>query len=145
VIKYIDIKQYRFCSVLNIPGHILYTFARLKVLEIYILTSFVICCSHSILLSLILLSVFKTSHKISFATVLVVLVYSVRVKVTMNCWYPNQVDSFTEIRFTDVYWTVHLCDNWRIKNQLNATYYFIVLLMGSTCFGHSNSRNMLSP
>ena len=31
--------------------------------------------------------------------------------------------------------------NWRIKNQLDATYYFIVLLIGSTCFGHV--RNML--
>jgi len=29
---------------------------------------------------------------------------------------------------SDVYWTVHHCDNWRIKNQLDATYYFIVLL-----------------
>jgi len=27
-------------------------------------------------------------------------------------------------------------DNWTIKNQLDATYYFIVLLIGSTCFGH---------
>jgi len=26
--------------------------------------------------------------------------------------------------------------NWRIKYQLDATYYFIVLLIGSTCFGH---------
>jgi len=25
---------------------------------------------------------------------------------------------------------------WRIQNQLDATYYFIVLLIGSTCFGH---------
>jgi len=36
----------------------------------------------------------------------------------------------------DVYWTVYDCDNWRIKNQLDATYYFIVLLIESTCFGH---------
>ena len=28
------------------------------------------------------------------------------------------------------------CLNWRIKNQLDATYYFIVLPIGSTCFGH---------
>ena len=35
-----------------------------------------------------------------------------------------------------VCWTVHHCDNWRIKNQLDATYYFIVLLIGSTCFRH---------
>jgi len=34
---------------------------------------------------------------------------------------------------SDVYWTVYLCDNWRIKNQLDATYYFIVLLIDSTC------------
>ena len=26
--------------------------------------------------------------------------------------------------------------NWRIKNQLDATWYFIVLLIGSTCFKH---------
>ena len=45
----------------------------------------------------------------------------------------------TDKHFTavfDVYWTVHHCDNWRIKNQLDVTYYFIVLLIGSTCFGH---------
>ena len=35
-----------------------------------------------------------------------------------------------------VCWTVHHCDNWRIKNQLDATCYFIVLLIGSICFGH---------
>ena len=27
-------------------------------------------------------------------------------------------------------------DNWRIKNQLDATCYFIELLIGSACFGH---------
>jgi len=37
---------------------------------------------------------------------------------------------------SDVYWTVHHYDNWRIKNQLDATCYIIVLLIGSTCFGH---------
>ena len=36
----------------------------------------------------------------------------------------------------DVCWTVHHCDNWRINNQLDATCYFIVLLIGSTRFGH---------
>jgi len=35
-----------------------------------------------------------------------------------------------------VYWTVHLCNSWRIKDQLDITYYFISLLMYSTCFGH---------
>jgi len=42
---------------------------------------------------------------------------------------------------SDVYWTVHHCDNWRIKNQLDATYYFIVLLIGSTCFRHYYAHN----
>ena len=37
---------------------------------------------------------------------------------------------------SDVYWTVHHCDNWRIKNQLDVTYYFTVLIIGLTCFGH---------
>jgi len=29
-----------------------------------------------------------------------------------------------------------LPNNWRIKNQIDATCYFIVLPIGSTCFGH---------
>jgi hypothetical protein len=58
-------------EIICIPGHILYMSASLKVLEIYILIIFVLGCSYSILLSLILLSVFNSSHKISFATVLV--------------------------------------------------------------------------
>ena len=36
----------------------------------------------------------------------------------------------------DVCWNVLHCDNCRIRNQIDATYYFIVLLIGSTCFGH---------
>ena len=44
--------------------------------------------------------------------------------------------SFGAQHYFDLCWTVHHCDNWRIKNQLDATYYFIVLLIGSTCFGH---------
>ena len=35
-----------------------------------------------------------------------------------------------------VYWTVHHCDSWRIKDQLDATCCFISLLLCSTCFGH---------
>ena len=42
---------------------------------------------------------------------------------------------------SDVCWTVHHCDNWRIINQLDVTYYFIVLLIGSTCFGHYYVRH----
>ena len=47
-------------------------------------------------------------------------------------------NSFSEDkRNFDVCWTVHHCDNWRIRtNQLDATCYFIVLLIGSTCCGH---------
>ena len=36
---------------------------------------------------------------------------------------------------SDVYWTVHRCDNWGVEIQLDATYCFIVLLIGSTCPG----------
>jgi len=35
-----------------------------------------------------------------------------------------------------VYWTVHHCDSWRIKDQLDVTCYFISFLMCSTYFGH---------
>jgi len=37
---------------------------------------------------------------------------------------------------SDVYWTVHHCDSWRIKNQLDTTWYIIVILISSTYFGH---------
>ena len=37
---------------------------------------------------------------------------------------------------TNVYWTVHHCNSWRMKDQLDVTCYFISLLMCSTCFGH---------
>ena len=36
---------------------------------------------------------------------------------------------------SDAYWTVHHCDSWRI-NQLDVTFYFILLLIDSTRFGH---------
>jgi len=42
----------------------------------------------------------------------------------------------------DVYWTVHHCDNWRIKDQLDVTCYFIVLLIGSTCFGYNYAYHL---
>jgi len=35
-----------------------------------------------------------------------------------------------------VFWTVHNCNSWIIKDQLDVTCYFISLLMCSTCFGH---------
>jgi len=47
----------------------------------------------------------------------------------------NILYSLGQCKF-DVYWTVRRIDNWRIKIQLDATYYFIVLMLGSTCFGH---------
>jgi hypothetical protein len=43
---------------------------------------------------------FNTSYKISFATVLVALVYNIRVGVTMQCLFRNRVDSVTEFRYT---------------------------------------------
>ena len=36
----------------------------------------------------------------------------------------------------NVYWTVHHCNSWRMKDQLDDTCYFISLIMCSTCFGH---------
>ena len=42
----------------------------------------------------------------------------------------------TYVKVSYVYWTVHHCDSWRIKDQLDVTWYYISLLMCSTCFGH---------
>jgi len=40
------------------------------------------------------------------------------------------------IQYSCVYWTMHHCDSWRIKDQLDVICYCISLLMCSTCFGH---------
>ena len=40
------------------------------------------------------------------------------------------------LRQSNVYWTVHHCNSWRMKDQLDVTCYFISLLRCSTCFGH---------
>ena len=40
------------------------------------------------------------------------------------------------LSLSNVYWTVHHCNSWRMKDQLNVTWYFISILMCSTCFGH---------
>ena len=50
---------------------------------------------------------------------------------------------------SNVYWTEHHCNSWRMKDQLDVTCYFISLLMCSTCFGHyriysRNSRTFLT-
>ena len=37
---------------------------------------------------------------------------------------------------SNVYWTVHHCNSWWMKDQLDVTCYFISLIMRSTCFGH---------
>ena len=52
----------------------------------------------------------------------------------VTCWPRLQGERI--ISGSDVYWTMHRCDNWRMKNQLDATCYFIVLLISSTCFRH---------
>ena len=49
-------------------------------------------------------------------------------------------ENFAEILFlSNIYWTVHHCNSWRIKDQLDITCYFISLLMCSTCFWHCAS------
>ena len=47
-----------------------------------------------------------------------------------QCWLVAQ-------NWSNVYWTVHHCNSWGMKNQLDVTCYFISLIMRSTCFGHS--------
>ena len=51
----------------------------------------------------------------------------------------ESVQLITSLRYFRRIW--YLLDraspyNWRMKNQLDATYYFIVLFIGSTCVGH---------
>jgi len=74
--------------------------------------------------------------------------YVVRRIVTVACaapeyfstlshkWHDCRKKTLLNIkRVSYVYWTVHHCDSWRIKDQPNVTCYFISLLTCSTCFG----------
>ena len=56
---------------------------------------------------------------------------SIRIFCTARCLV---LEDSTDSSY--VYWTVHHCDSWRIKDQLNCTCYFISLLMCSTYFRH---------
>ena len=40
------------------------------------------------------------------------------------------------LNISNVYWTVHHCNSWRMKDQLDVTCYFISFIVCSTCFGH---------
>jgi hypothetical protein len=53
-----------------------------------------------------------------------------------NCKYKRVIISaFFKSRYVSAEVNSNIY-NWKIKNQLDATYYFIVLLIESTCFGH---------
>jgi hypothetical protein len=57
----------------------------------------------------------------------------------MTCWShlkENTSEIKTNLSKTILFIANLLHNNWRTRNQLDATYYFIVLLTGSTCFGH---------
>ena len=62
-------------------------------------------------------------------------------KTTRNSGYSKEenisIQNFTTNNslISNVYWTVHHCNSWRMKDQLDVTCYFISL-MCSTCFGH---------
>ena len=52
------------------------------------------------------------------------------------CWWITTSVVLFRTRPFIVYWTVHLCNSWGMKDQLDVTCYFISLTMCSTCFGH---------
>ena len=53
----------------------------------------------------------------------------------MDTWKANG-RSAPDKSGSNVYWTVHHCNSWRMKDQLDVNCYFISLIMCSTCFGH---------
>ena len=48
----------------------------------------------------------------------------------------REISSWKHVDWPNVYWTVHHCNSWQMKIQLDVTCYFISLIMRSTCFGH---------
>jgi len=65
-------------------------------------------------------------------------------QLQLKCYIYNTCSKFNDVGFllfiksqftineSYVYWAVHHCDSWRIKDQLDVTCYFISLLMCST-------------
>jgi len=77
----------------------------------------------------------------------------------LQCIYSRLQYLFSEVAFVsnmgslkmaelnlnfDVCLSVHRCIGVQKKNQLDATEWFIALIICSTCFGHRIARNMLS-
>jgi len=56
--------------------------------------------------------------------------------VTLRCKSMLSAAHNTILFWSDVYRTVHHCDSWRIRDQLDVSCYLISLLMCSTRFGH---------
>jgi hypothetical protein len=66
--------------------------------------------------------------KLHFDWLLILLMWLI-VTVWVLRWKRNIIQS-------NVYWTVHHCNSWRMEDQLDVTCYFISLLICSACFGH---------
>ena len=58
------------------------------------------------------------------------------VRYIMSMWLSISINKNWTDLMSNVYWTVHHCNSWRIKGQLGVNCYFISLLMYSTGFGH---------
>ena len=52
-------------------------------------------------------------------------------------WFKEHINALQHRSYVyNVYWTVHHCNIWRMKDQLDVTCYFISLIVRSTCFGY---------
>ena len=85
-----------------------------------------VCCNSQ--WCIVLLNLFRLKLKYKWS----IITYYIRM------WKAVQSDhSWSKhISSSNVYWTVHHCNSWRMKDQLDVTCYFISLIMRSTCFGH---------
>jgi len=56
--------------------------------------------------------------------------------ISSSCLITINLKLSLQMQSIDVYWTAHHLDNWKNKIQINATYYFIIIMLGPTCFVH---------
>jgi len=82
----------------------------------------------------IIIAIIRSLRLFCWITTLVVLFLARSVSEFRCGWV--EVVSVLQASACYVYWTMHHCDSWRIKDQLDVTCCFISLLLFSTCFGH---------
>ena len=88
-------------------------------------------CSNKVHIYLVVSNCYLCNYWWILRAILILINYVSKYSVVLTGLYGLKI-IISDLEFIDrfyVYWTMHHCDRWRIKDQLDVTCYFISLLM----------------